>query len=243
MKKLSIILSVFLFGGLSSTQAQINLKEKLSKKANQEIDNLLFGKKKNKDNGSGSDSAQGETESSYEGEESYDDSDPLKGYQRTSVNYGSLSANKVVGFRDLINFLPDSFGSFQLSEKPDGSTMRFGESQYSTASKAYQSKSKGELKATIFDYMETGALLAGYANQYEYESTDGIMKSVEVKEQPGWYTADYDSGESSITLVVNQRFIISLHGDGLSEDEFSQYVETLDVDMLPAGPQLEEDDE
>lgn len=222
--------------------AQLNLKDKLSKKANEEIDDFLFGKKKKEKSTAEGDSETYEESSSIESYESSDDEDPLGGYERQSVNYGSLTMSEIVGFRDLINFLPDHFGSYQLFEKPDGATMRYGEFRYSTGSKSYASGEE-ELKASVFDYLQTGTFLAAYANQYEYESTEGIMKSVEVKGQPGWYSADYTSDETHMVLVVNSRFLVMLSGVGLQENQLREFMETLDVEQLPEAPPVEESEE
>ncbi|MEO9474930.1 MAG: hypothetical protein ABJG41_05335 [Cyclobacteriaceae bacterium] len=216
----------------TQTNAQINLREKLNKKAEQEIDKILFGKKANKQSSKSDTSAETVSGSN----EAIDVSDPLEGYERKPVDYGSLSHLEVVSFRDLINFLPDSFGSYSISEKPEGGTMRYGEFQYSNGEKLY-SNGKTELKASAFDYLQTGTFLAAYANQYEYESTDGIVKSIEVKGQPGWYNADYDSGETSVAMVVNGRFLIMISGDNQDESTLKGYLMQLDIESLPAAPE------
>ncbi|MDH5609940.1 MAG: hypothetical protein OEY56_10700, partial [Cyclobacteriaceae bacterium] len=159
-------------------RAQIDVKRKLEKKADQVLDEFLFGKKKNKDNApQASYPSGGDPMETYEPS---DDNDPLGGYKREPVNFGSLNRMNVVGFRELIHFLPNQFGPYELSAKPDGATMRMGEYTYSMGGKDYTNgeDENGDLQAVIYDYLQTGNLLAAYVNQYEYETTDGIMKSV-----------------------------------------------------------------
>lgn len=233
MKQL-VGLMVFMSVLCTQTNAQINLRDKLNKKAEQEIDKILFGKKTNKQSTNTDESA----ETISESQEAVNMSDPLEGYERKSVDYGSLSHLEVVSFRDLINFLPDSFGNYSIAEKPDGGTMRYGEFQYSSGEKVY-SGSNSELRASVFDYLQTGTFLAAYTSQYEYESTDGIVKSIEVKGQPGWYNADYDSGETSVTLVVNSRFLIMISGSDHDESTLKGYLNQLDIESLPEAPEEE----
>ncbi|MEP0368466.1 MAG: hypothetical protein ABJN36_16435 [Cyclobacteriaceae bacterium] len=230
------LVGLLIFMSIVHTQAtaQINLRDKLNKKAEQEIDKILFGKKTNKQSSKNGTSVETVSES----QEAIDGSDPLEGYERKSVDYGGLSHLEVVSFRDLINFLPDSFGSYSISEKPDGGTMRYGEFQYSSGEKMYSSDNS-ELKASAFDYLQTGTFLAAYTSQYEYESTDGIVKSIEVKGQPGWYNADYDSGETSVTLVINSRFLIMISGSDHDENTLKGYLNQLDIESLPEAPEEE----
>lgn len=243
--KLTLTLLAVLLLAWSDGAAQINLKQKLSKKADQEIDKFLFGQKDEKKSDTEeydqnpSETSSDEVSEDYEPSESTDD--PLGGYTRQPVDYGTISAGEVVGFRDLINFLPDEAGTYRISEKPEGSTARYGEYRYSTAQKTYESGEE-QLQMSIFDYMQTGMLLAGYANQYEYESTDGIMKSVEVKGQPGWYSANYASGETSLFLVVKDRFLISIQGENIDQETLTGYASTMEIDQLPEAPPVPEEE-
>lgn len=238
MKKPTAFVMLFL-GLIAGVSAQINIKDKISKKVNMEIDKALFGEgKKNNNTNSGSGSTNdGEVMETYE---STDESDPTGGYVRQPVNYGSLSKSQVVGFRELINFLPDQFGSYKLSSKPEGSTMKYGEFNYSLGGKNY-SKGEESLRVSIFDYVFTGPLLEVYQNQYEYESTDGVTRSVDVNGYPGWFTANYNSGETALMLVVNRRFLISFNGENLDESALKTFAGNLELNKLPEAPEQPEE--
>ncbi|MEQ8471930.1 MAG: hypothetical protein RIC35_12135 [Marinoscillum sp.] len=235
-----LLLCLLLLPAITVCNGQAKLKEKLSKKANQELDNLLFGKKDKEKNTSDPNTTQNtnesDTEYGSETEDAYGGNDPLGGYKRSSVEYGSLSTTQVVGFRDLINFLPDDFGSYKLSSKPDGSTMKYGEYEYSSGMKAYENGS-AELTASIFDYMQTGGILAAYTNKYEYESTEGMLRSIEVSGFPGWFTVDFESKSTSFALTVNNRFLITISGYGISEIEGRAYLQSMDLSSLPKAPE------
>ncbi len=237
--KLLTTLFFLTFTMVNTAFAQIQLKEKLSKKANQEIDKFLFGNKNKNQSDDTNTNTDDEVLDTYEPSDS---SDPLGGYRRESVNYGTMSPSEVVGFRDLINFLPDELGDYRIAEKPEGSTTRYGEYRYSFGSKSY-SKGDEELKASIFDYAQTASLLGLYANQYEHESTDGVMRSIEVNGNPGWYSANYDSNETNLALVVNGRFLITISGNGLEEATLKRYAAGMDLDQLPEAPTAPEEED
>ncbi|XOV93288.1 MAG: hypothetical protein ACFHWX_00990 [Bacteroidota bacterium] len=239
MKKL-LIMSLLAIG-LFPASAQLNLKNKLERKADQVVDDLLFGKKKkDKDSGSSSSSSTtpGEASETYKSD---NDNAPNGGYVRKPVDYGSMNTGETVHFRQLIDFLPDNVGPFSLSDKPDGASMRFGEASYSSASKKY-SNGDQDMSISIFDYLFTGALFGAYANAYKYESTEGMMKSIEVEGQPGWFSTTYESGSTQLTLVINNRFMLSISLEGASEDQLKEYVGTMEINKLPEGQVPEEED-
>lgn len=218
---------------------QLNLGRKLERKADEVVDDLLFGKKKkNKDSGSSSSAPSGEANETYQSENA---NAPNGGYVRKPVDYGRMNTGATVHFRDLIDFLPDDVGSFSLSDKPDGASMRFGEASYSYASKQY-SHGDDEMSIMIYDYLFTGAMFGAYANAYEYETTEGIMKSVEVEGFPGWFSTTYESGETQLVLVINNRFMLNINQRGATEPELKSYAGTLELSKLPEGQAIEEEE-
>lgn len=226
---------------ITISRAQINLSDKAEDKAEQVIDDLLFGKKKKKATGS-SDPETAPVYTPAEEEESSSgssDADPLGGYVAAEVDYDKLSSGAVVPFRDLINFLPNKAGNYILSQKPEGSTMKYGEWNYSFASKTLRNGDE-TLTVAIYDYLTAGALLAPYTQQYEYESTDGILTSVNVSEQPGWYSATYSSKATSLVLVVKNRFYLMYSGTDLSKEKLTEWATELKLNRLPEGKPAEE---
>ena len=237
MKKFIILslLAVIIY----PASAQLNLKKKFERKADEVVDDLLFGKKKkDKDSGSSPSSQSGEASETYQSE---NESAPNGGYVRKPVDYGRMNTGATVHFRDLIDFLPDDVGSFSLSDKPDGASMRFGEASYSYASKQY-SNGDDEMSIMIYDYLFTGAMFGAYANAYEYETTEGIMKSVEVEGYPGWFSTTYESGEAQLMLVINNRFMLNINRRGATESELNSYAGTLELSKLPEGQAIEEEE-
>ncbi len=239
MKNLPLIILLALLTTLA--QAQINLSDKAEDKAEQVIDDLLFGKKKKKTTSS-SDPESAPVYAPAEEDQSTSassDEDPLGGYVAAEVDYDKLSSGAVVPFRDLINFLPNKAGNYILSEKPEGSTMKYGEWNYSFASKTLRNGDE-TLTVAIYDYLTAGALLAPYTQQYEYESTDGILTSVNVSEQPGWYSATYSTKATSLVLVVKNRFYLMYSGTDFSKEKLAEWASELKLNRLPEGKPAEE---
>ena len=237
MKKILILSMLVLV--LYPASAQLNLKNKFERKADEVVDDLLFGKKKKDKNSSSTSSApSGEASETYKSE---NEDAPNGGYVRKPVDYGRMNTGETVHFRDLIDFLPDDVGSYSLADKPDGASMRFGEASYSYAAKEY-SNGDEEMSIMIYDYLFTGAMFGAYANAYEYETTEGIMKSVEVAGYPGWFSTTYESGEAQLMLVINNRFMLNINRRGASESELSGYAGDLELNKLPEGQAIEEEE-
>ena len=113
--------------------------------------------------------------------------------------------------------------------------MRFGESSYSYGTKIYEDGGEERLSINLYDYLFTAAMFGSYANAYEYETTEGIMKSVEVDGQPGWYSTTYESGTTQLSLIINNRFLLSINLKGASEEDMRSYASSLDLEKLPMG--------
>jgi len=234
MKSLILFVSTAILITATSPEAfsQIRLKEKLERKANQEIDKLLFGKKKGKKNQEGL---------------SYDEPGSEKGervslYEKADADFSGIEADEAVPFRVLIDFLPERLEEYSRTEDPEGATMNFMGNSYSFGSKEY-SNGSNELSLLIYDYLLTGQMMATYANQYSYESTEGKMVSIEIKGFPGWYQENYDTNETNLMLAVNGRFMIFCNTKGGNEKELTRYISQLDIESLPKGAMTEDEEE
>ncbi|MBV6645003.1 MAG: hypothetical protein KI790_06120 [Cyclobacteriaceae bacterium] len=229
MKNLIAVIAAICICHLST--GQIRLKQKGEKKANEVLDNLLFGKKKKKNTNTSS------TTSDFSPSEpsNYDDSaDEGLDYERKPVDFGSLNAEELVHFSVLMDFLPDETNGFKLNRKPDGSMMRTGNFQISTAEKNYLDGKSRDLSIAIYDYKEAATIYSAQASQqYEYESTEGHTKTVDIKEYQAWVSQEYDIDKGTLFLSVNDRFIIMVEGARTTDEELISIAGELDIDQLP----------
>lgn len=225
MKKLSIIL-VALVGFSLATQAQLNLKKKGEKKANQVIDDFLFGKKKKKNNETSDNTSSPQAGGSSDTDGSVND------YTPEEVDFGSLDFSKSISFRTLINMLPERTQGFSRDGKPEGARYSTQGVSYSTGMKDYLNNGR-EMTITLNDYLGAEFYATALtAQQYEYESTDGYAKSIEVDGLAGWINFEYDSGEGTLFLSLSQRFYMTVQAEGTNEEELRAVASDVDLGRL-----------
>lgn len=224
MKKLSILLlALFVLSFVG--QAQINLKRKGEKKANEVIDNLLFGKKKkNKGNGG--------TESPSSGGDSNTGGGEMDDYTPEEVDFGSLDYTKSISFRTLINMLPERTQGFSRDGKPEGARYSTQGVSYSTGIKNYLNNGR-EMTITLNDYLGAEFYATALTSQqYEYESTDGYAKSITVDGMAGWVNFEYDNGEGTLFLSLSERFYMTVQAEGSNEAELKAIASDVDLTRL-----------
>lgn len=238
MKNVLFALIIFLLGSLK-TNAQFNLKEKLNRKADNVAEDFLFGKKKkNKKKNSTSDESPA-NEESYE-YESYDNSsdnntgteESLDDYEDQPVEWSSVKVDDVVHFSVLLALIPNNSRGFKLSEKPDGATVNFGGSSYSSGVKELKN---GDQRVTmsLFDYKDVSSLYASSTQGFSYDTTEGKAESIKLEGYDGYYSEDYSSKEVSVMVFVKDRYICSVSGRGVSKDILMNMTGDIQLNKLP----------
>lgn len=226
MKKHHILYLVLALGSTASF-GQVQVKKKAEKKANQVLDNLLFGKKKKK-------SSEGTTTPTNPGSTTSNGSDnELDNYKPSPVDWGTLDMGKVIHFNSLINMLPEQTQGFVRSEKPEGAMYSTQGFTYSTGIKTYQ-KDGRELTITLSDYLGAEYLVGAQTQGYAYESTDGFMKSLEEGAFRGWVSMNYDGNEGTLMMTKGQRILVTVSTTGTSEGELKSIFRDLDLSQLPS---------
>lgn len=223
---LTIVLSTSI---LFSSEAQINLKQKLEKKADQTIDNLLFGKKKKQTEPvSPTYDIPVSNQANYDPQENDNDD-----YTPGSTSFEGVSGNELIHFSLLIDLLPETAAGIPRSEKPDGSIMRTANLNISMGSKFYENKNQ-KITITLSDYKDAAMIFSAQAGQfYEYESTDGYMKQITVSGYNGWVSGDTDNEETNLSLSVKERYLLLIEGNGLTEAQLKQIANSVDLNKLP----------
>ena len=227
MKKVLLTLFIGLLT-LNFSDAQIKFKKKAEKKANQVIDDFLFGKKKKKN----ADDNNSTTPSSESG--SSNAGGTIDDYTPSEVDFGSLDLSKSVSFQVLINMLPETTQGFIRSEKPNGARYTTQGYSFSTASKTY-SKGDRQMTITLNDYLGAEYIASAQsAQQFEYESTEGYAKSIEVDGIPGWINMDYTDNSGTLFLYMAERFYTTVQADNTSESELKGAASDVRLSRLQA---------
>lgn len=207
-----------------TSHAQLNLKKKGERKANEIIDNFLFGKKKKNKNSNEANT--GGSQGSSNGGSTVDD------YIPAPVDFGSLDLTKSVSFQTLINMLPERTQGFARDGKPEGARYSTQGVSYSTAMKDYLNGSR-EMTITLNDYLGAEFYASAMtAQQYEYESTDGYAKSIEVDGMPGWISFENRNSEGTLFLSLSSRFYMTISAEGTSESELRAVASDVDLGRL-----------
>ncbi len=214
MKKIVFTLVIALLA-TSYTNAQIRIKKKAEKKADQVIDDFLFGKKKKKNQeNSGNESSTSEAPAGGNsgGGEVVD-------YTPQPVDFGSLDFTKSISFRVLMDMLPEQTQGFRREGKPQGARYSTQGVSYSFASKEYRNGDR-EMTISLNDYHGAEFIASAQsAQQFEYESTDGYAKSIEVDGIPGWISFEYGDNRGTLFLYLEQRFYATVQAENTSESE------------------------
>ena len=228
MKSNVIALLLGMLVCVPQVHAQLNLKRKLEKKADQEIDEFLFGKKKRKNEtttdipgnmgGGGDESSSSKSTSKYKPKD---------------ADFGAVNADELIHFTILIDFLPEEVRGYVRNAEPDGSIYKSANFNISMGTKTYDKGGK-EMTLSVFDYKDAAMLYSGQASQYfEYESTDGYTKAVEVRGYSGWVSKDYDDGTATLFLGIKDRYIVTMEADDAEQSEMEAVVGELPLEQLP----------
>lgn len=227
MKKhhLLLLTLVTLFG--FNSYGQIKIKKKAEKKANDVIDNLLFGKKKKAASSTSTPNSSTSDPSSPNGT-----SEKMDSYTPQPVDWEGIDVGSTIHFSTLIDMLPESTQGFSRTEKPEGAMYSTAGFKYSTGIKEYENGDR-RLNISLSDYLGAEYLVTAQAQQYEYESTDGFVKSIEVDGMRGWITMQYDDSEGSLVLTKAGRILLSITTANTSESELKSILNDIDLTKLP----------
>lgn len=215
MKKVLFALALAVLAG-ANCQAQIRIDEE---KAVEVID-VLFGRKKKKNQNSNATVPNygdyGQSSGSESQSEPLEDEDD---YTPEEVDFGSLDMTRAISFRVLINMLPERTQGFSRNRKPEGARYSTQGISYSTGMKEYKNGNR-EMTISLNDYLGAEYIASAQtAQQFEYESTDGYAKSVEVDGIPGWVSIDYENNEGTLFLYLQERFYATVTTTDTSESE------------------------
>lgn len=140
-----------------------------------------------------------------------------------------------VSFRDLIPLLPDLDGWEKTKPEGERVTAPF---KYSTASVNY-TRGDSRIEVKLADSGFNQLLFAPFAMAmqmgYEKETTDGYEKSTKLRGQPAFEKWDSESKDGEVTMIVGNRFLVTIEADDVADASILQdVVNRIDVDRLAA---------
>jgi hypothetical protein len=141
-----------------------------------------------------------------------------------------------VNFKALQEFLPKTIADL-VQEKPTGETVSMGEWKHSTAEARY-SKPDGDKSATveIHDFAYISILYMPFTMlkdmNYSREFDGGYEKSVTIAGFPGMIKWDQGSADGEATVLVGDRFILTVKTTGLPDGAARNVLEAIDLKKL-----------
>ncbi len=139
----------------------------------------------------------------------------------------------LINYKELKAALPDEVNGFEKTDE-DGETVKMGAFSISQASKTYQNGDK-RLHVEIVDYaLGTAMLKAATAmGMMEMESDDEYLKTLDFGDGiKGWEEYSKPAKSSKVTLVLNDRILLSIEVDNADPEDAVEVAEDLDLEDI-----------
>lgn len=139
-----------------------------------------------------------------------------------------------VSFRDMKKALPKSLAGVDFEES-EGQTTGILGIKISTVEATYQ-EDDSAFEVTIVDVAGVGQLVKKMANWSEFEvdkeTKNGYERTTEIDGHPALEKYNERREEGEISLLVDDRFIITIKGEGVSERQMRRAVDDVDIRKL-----------
>ncbi|MEM1121232.1 MAG: hypothetical protein AAGJ18_12345 [Bacteroidota bacterium] len=146
----------------------------------------------------------------------------------------NIDDKEPVSFRDMKKALPSSLAGVNFEES-EGQTSGILGIKISTVEAKYQ-EDNAAFEVTIVDVAGVGSLVKKMANWSEFEvdkeTRDGYERTTEIDGHPALekYNERRETGETN--LLVEDRFIITIRGEGVSERQMRRAVDDINIRKL-----------
>ena len=118
---------------------------------------------------------------------------------------------KVVGWRDLVPFLPDEIAGFTAVDELDGRTTKMAGAKITEAERRYKlGNARASIKLMDASAVPTMQQAATYFNLVDEDSSDGFKKPAKVKGHPGSIEWAKKRKKSSLNAYIGNRFLLTV---------------------------------
>ena len=154
-----------------------------------------------------------------------------------SVKFDKMGDVEVINFRELKPLLPSRTAGL-AQEKITGETQSMFGLTFSQVQARYGTGSE-QLEIELTDSGGAGMLLssmAGFTNlKVDKETEDGSERTLELDGHKAYEKERNRNGKlsSSLAVLINDRFILNLNGDGLTAAQLREAYEDIDIAALP----------
>lgn len=141
---------------------------------------------------------------------------------------------EVVGFRELKEIMPGRVLGMERTKHTGEKTSAMGFA-ISQAEAEYEDGAQ-RLEVQVVDAGQFGMMKMGVAAwatmEIDRESDTGYERTIEIDGHKAYEKWDAHSGKAELVLLYKDRFIITLKGDGLDEDDMRKALRRIDYDDL-----------
>jgi PGF-CTERM protein len=153
----------------------------------------------------------------------------------TAIASDEATATEAVHFSTLIEFLPNAPSGWD-GEEPSGMMYTIQDGTWSMATESY-TKSGAEDTTAEVGVMDSAfyqvGWLAAWQGFYAYESTEGYAKTVTVDGYPAWEAYTKDSGEYTLFVGINDRFMAFINTKS-DKDTLYDFANAIDYNGIAA---------
>ena len=125
-----------------------------------------------------------------------------------------------VNFKQLLPFVKIDLPGWEMVGEPEGRTVKSAPMMMSQAKAEYKSGDKS-LIVTVIDssFGPMAAMGMGFMHKIEIESTEESTKTIEVQGFQAVENYKYKDKEGQLTIMVDNRFIVTLEGQGIDDTQ------------------------
>lgn len=143
----------------------------------------------------------------------------------------NIEGKEPIGFRDLKKALPRSLAGVDFEESEGQTSGAFG-FKISTVEATYK-EDDSNFEVTLVDVAGVGKLVKSMANWTEFEvdkeTRNGYERTTEIDGHPALEKYDERRERGETSILVNDRFIISVKGRGVSERQMRRAVNDINI--------------
>jgi hypothetical protein len=135
-----------------------------------------------------------------------------------------------VNWRKLVPYLVDISG-WKADSDPEGGSVSMGTFKMSQAERSYSAGEK-TLRIQLADggYVPMVYASIKMAMNFEIDTSEEFVKMITIKEHPGIEQYEYSSQNAQVILLIADRFLLQLEGDGFKDtSELKKIAEGLDL--------------
>ncbi len=146
---------------------------------------------------------------------------------------------QAVEYSKLIPFLPKAPSGWVADDEPQGFTFTHEEGTWSMAASDYSRADAEDVTTNVMitDYAQyTTGWTDAWKSHYAWESTEGYAKTVTVQGYPTWEVHSKDSGDYSLSVAVNDRFLVFMNTNS-DKDTLYKFADAINYRGIAAlGP-------